>query len=88
MVFRYAFNELAQSAISRGLPRYHMRPKVHVLEHIAVEFKYKNPRYFSNYLGEDMVRRMKALASNSPARDMSHHVMYRYCVQMCWMLRE
>ena len=87
MQFRFYFNELAQSATSRGLPRFHMRPKIHLLEHIAKEFRGRNPRYFMNYLGEDAVRRIKALASNSPARFMSHHVLYRYCLQMSLQYR-
>ena len=85
--FRFFFNELAVSAIERGLPRYHMRPKIHLLEHVAVEFWGKNPKYYMNYLGEDAVRRVKALASASPARFMAHHVLYRYCVQMALRLR-
>ena len=51
-----------------------MRPKIHVIEHVAMEFKYKNPRYYTNYLGEDAVRRVKQLASSAPVRFMSHHV--------------
>ena len=87
LMFRFCFNELARAALERSLPRYHMRPKLHVFEHFSAEFRYKNPKYFMNYLGEDAVRRVKALATMSPARQMSHHVTYRYCLQMCLLLR-
>ena len=80
--FRFFYNQLARDAIERGFPRYHLRPKLHMMEHMCTEFKGRNPKYFMNYLGEDAVRRVKALASASPARFMSHHVLYRYCVQM------
>ena len=83
LIFRVSFNDLAQNALNRGLPRYHMRPKIHMMDHVAHEFKGKNPRYFTNYLGEDAVRRVKRVAARSPARHMSHHVMYRYCVSLC-----
>ena len=87
LTFRFAYNELARSALERGLPRFHMRPKVHVLEHIVMEFRGKNPRYFTNYLGEDAVRRTKALAAKAPARFLSHHVLFRYVISKCLELR-
>ena len=86
-MLRFSYNELARASIERGLPRFHLRPKLHILEHIAVEFKGLNPRYFANYLVEDAVRRFQTLASASPARYMSHHVMFRYVVQMCLAFR-
>ncbi|CAE7248892.1 unnamed protein product [Symbiodinium sp. CCMP2592] len=82
LVLRFGFNELAASAISRGLPRYHFRPKLHLLEHAVLDFRPRNPRYFSNYLGEDAIRRIKALACKAPVRNMSHNVLLRYTVQM------
>ena len=85
--FRFAYNELARSAIERGYPRFHMRPKVHMLEHVVMEFRGKNPKYFTNYLGEDAVRRTKALAAKAPARFLSHHVLFRYLVHMCLEFR-
>ena len=88
LIFRVNFNALAQRALDRGLPRYHMRPKIHVMDHVAYEFRNKNPRYYTNYLGEDAVQRIKKLASRSPARHMGHHVMYRYCVAFCLAWKE
>ena len=82
LMMRFGYNELARSAISRALPRYHFRPKLHLLEHCVLDFKPKNPRYFCNYLGEDAIRRIKALASKSPVRNMAQNVLLRYTVQM------
>lgn len=81
-MLRFGYNELARSAISRGLPRYHFRPKLHLLEHAVLDWKPKNPRFFSNYLGEDAIRRIKSLASKAPVRNMSSNVLLRYTVQM------
>ena len=82
-MLRFGYNELARSAISRALPRYHFRPKLHLLEHAVLDWKPKTHGFFSNYLGEDAIRRIKSLASKAPARNMSQNV--GVCSESSWL---
>lgn len=77
---RAAYDKLANLAISSCLPRWHIRPKSHYLEHAIYDFNRKNLRYMSNYLDEDMIRRIKRLACAANPRCVAKHVLYRYCV--------
>ena len=44
--------------------------------------------YYSNFLGEDFIRRAKALAVKSHPNWMARHVLLRYVLQFCLALRE
>ena len=80
LCYRAAYDNLANLAISSCLPRWHIRPKCHYLEHAVYDFNRKNLRYMSNYLDEDMIRRIKRMACAANPRCVSKHVLYRYCV--------
>ena len=80
LCYRAAYNKLADLAISSSLPRWHIRPKSHYLEHAVLDFDGKNLRYLSNYLDEDMIRRIKRMACAANPRCVSRHVLYRYCI--------
>jgi len=67
-------------AIGAGLPRWHVRPKGHYLEHAVYDFQRKNLRYMSNFLDEDMIRRTKKMALAAHPRHVSKHVLYRYAL--------
>ena len=62
LCFRSAVNHMADIAISKSLPRWRMRPKIHYLEHATFDFNGKKLRFMSNYLDEDMIRRVKRMA--------------------------
>ena len=83
MRFRAALNSLAVHAVSEGLLRYHMRPKLHQLDHLILDFLPANPRYMANYLNEDFVKRAKILAAKSHPAFMAQHVCFRYTLQAC-----
>ena len=80
LCYRAAANHLADLAIAQGLPRWHTRPKCHYLEHAIYDFDRKNLRYMSNYLDEDMIRRVKRMALAANPRCVAKHVVYRYGV--------
>ena len=80
MCYRCAWNNLAEKAIEKGLPRWHVRPKCHYLEHAILDFNGKNMRYMANFLDEDMIRRIKKMAVCSHPRFLAKHVMFRYCI--------
>lgn len=83
LCFRSAFSKLASHALSKGLPRWHLRPKMHYLEHAVFDFDGKNLRHMSNFLDEDMIRRVKSMAVAANPRCVSKHVLYRYAVCAC-----
>lgn len=56
--YRAAYNKLASRCISKRVLRYKLRPKGHQSEHCITLLPH-NPRFFQNYLDEDMVRRVK-----------------------------
>ena len=64
ILFRSALNHLAVKAEENKQLRYHLRPKLHHLEHLVLDHcrKGRNYRYMSCYLGEDMVHLMKRMA--------------------------
>ena len=80
LCYRAAANHLADLALSLGLARWHTRPKCHYLEHAIYDFGRKNLRYMSNYLDEDMIRRVKRMALAANPRCVAKHVVYRYGV--------
>lgn len=50
------------------------------------DFNMKNLRYMSNYLDEDMVRRVKKIALSANPRYLAKHVVFRYaiCATLKW----
>ena len=64
MLFRCALNKLALKAEASKQLRYHLRPKLHHLEHLILDVcvRSRNYRYISCYLGEDMIRLTKRMA--------------------------
>ena len=82
LCYRAAANHLCRLAITNGIPRWHVRPKCHYLEHAVYDFGMKNLRHMSNYLDEDMIRRVKRMAVAAHPF-VSQHVMYRYALAAC-----
>lgn len=80
LCYRASHNHLVDMAIGAGLPRWHVRPKGHYLEHAVYDFQRKNLRYMSNFLDEDMIRRTKKMALAAHPRHVSKHVLYRYAL--------
>ena len=83
LCYRAAANHLCHLAIANGTPRWHVRPKCHYLEHAVYDFGMKNLRHMSNYLDEDMIRRVKRMAVAAHPRYVSQHVVYRYALAAC-----
>ena len=84
-LYRCCYDRLANQAIEAHALRWKVRPKQHMLEHCIYDFAsraYLNPRFQANYMGEDMVRRCKALALASNPNFMSWHVLVKYILQM------
>ena len=80
LCYRAGSLHLANLAVSLGQPRWHVRPKSHYLEHAVYDFERKNLRYMSNYMDEDMIRRIKRMACAATPRYASKHVLFRYAV--------
>ena len=83
--YRSALNMLADNAISRGLMRYHMRPKAHMLGHITYHFVPRNPRYYHCFLDEDFISRTKAVAEKCHPLYMSRLTLFRYILHVCML---
>ena len=85
--YRSGCMHLANAAIEAKQPRWRQRPKSHQLEHLGLDWRGLNPRYCSNYLDEDFVRRAKKVALASNPRFVSKHVLFRYTVDstLRWM---
>lgn len=80
LLYRCASSHLSHIAISKSLPRWRQRPKIHMLEHLTYDWAGANPRYMSNYLDEDFVRRGKRIAMVSHPRFVAKHVLSRYSI--------
>ena len=83
LVFRAGYNRLASAALESGACRWGIRPKLHYLEHVYYDTVPLNGRYLSNYVNEDAVRRVKAIAASSHAAYLSQHVSFKYSLQFC-----
>ena len=86
MVFRSAYDKLANLALSAHQCRWAVRPKDHYFEHLVFDYRgfenrCLNPRYCQNFLCEDLMRRIKALAVGSHPGFLSKHVTFKYTVQ-------
>ena len=91
LCYRAGATHMANVALSMGVPRWHVRPKCHMLEHGIYDFHGKNLRYMSNYIDEDMVRRVKRIALSANPRFLAKHVAFRYAIcatlKWCGMIR-
>ena len=83
LAFSCGFMKLAVALVSKRILRWKVRPKWHQLLCHLVPMLPLNPRYFSNYLDEDQVRRTKQLAVRRTPAGMCAEVCARYTVQMC-----
>lgn len=83
LCYRVSLNELALHAVGAKQLRYHMRPKIHQLGHIVYHFLPRNPKYYSCYLDEDMVARVKRVATVAPPLHTSRLAMQRYIIHVC-----
>ena len=81
LAYRAGYNRLADRALELGMSRWQTRPKAHYLEHAVYETLPLNPRFLRNYLNEDFIRRMKAIASKAHPADLSRHVLFKYALQ-------
>ena len=80
LIFRAGQCKMQAMAMQKKQTRWRQRPKIHSLEHLTYDFHYLNPRYCSNFLDEDVVRRSKAVAIKSDPKCVSKHVLFRYCI--------
>ena len=83
LCYRAALNQLAEHAGSVGELRFHMRPKCHMLGHIVYHFLPRNPRYYSCFLDEDFVYRVKNVAQVAHPLHTSRLAMQRYIIHVC-----
>ena len=83
LCFRVSLNGLADHALQTKCLRYHMRPKVHMMGHVVYHFLPHNPRYFQCYTDEDMVARLKRIASSCHPLHCSRLSMLRYIIHVC-----
>lgn len=83
LCYRAALNQLAEHAGSVGELRYHMRPKIHMLGHIVYHFLPRNPKYYSCFLDEDFVYRVKNVAQVAHPLHTSRLAMQRYIIHVC-----
>ena len=81
--FRSGYNRLSEQALQSRLCRWPLRPKHHYIEHLAYDTCPLNGRYLHNYLNEDHVRRIKAVAAGSHPAFLSKHVLLKYVLQAC-----
>eukprot|EP00439_Symbiodinium_sp_Y106_P010817 s8538_g1.t1 len=81
LAYRAGYNRLSDRALELGLCRWQTRPKAHYLEHAVYETLPLNPRFLHNYLNEDFIRRMKAIASKAHPAHLSRHVLFKYALQ-------
>ena len=91
LLYRSCYDRLARRALSLGQARWKCRPKQHQLEHLVVDFAMvlrTNPRFDANFMGEDMVRRMKQVALASHPQHVSRHVLLKYTLQVVLQYRE
>ena len=83
LCFRVSLNGLADHALQAKRLRYHMRPKVHMMGHVVYHFLPWNPRYYQCYTDEDMVARLKRVASSCHPLHCSRLSMLRYIIHVC-----
>ena len=70
MVYRAAYDRLANQALARKQCRWPVRPKGHFFEHMIYDYRGRhgqalNGRHCMNFLSEDFMRRVKAMAVGS-----------------------
>ena len=87
IAFRAGYNRLSDMSLRKGLCRWPLRPKHHYIEHLALDTTPLNGRYLHNYLSEDFVRRIKAVAAGSHPAFLSKHVLLKYSLQFCLKFR-
>lgn len=86
LIFRASLNVLADHALSVRVVRYHMRPKLHQLGHLAMQFAPRsNPRYFHVYNDENMVGLIKKISEISHPVYVSRLAMQRYILHVCML---
>ena len=87
-IYRAGWNRLCDEALAAGVCRWPLKPKHHYTEHMALDTVPLNPRYLHNFVCEDMVRRIKALAIKSHPAYLAKHVVLKYCLQCCLRWRK
>ena len=83
LLYRSAYNKLAEKALSEGEARFHTRPKQHMYEHLCLDFTPRNFRYLACYVDEDAIRRVKFAAVACHPKFMSKQVLFRYALKEC-----
>ena len=83
LVLRACLNTLADDACGKGLARYHMRPKVHMLSHLVWNFLPRNPRYHACFVDEHFIARAKRVAEVSHPLHVSRLALQRYIIHAC-----
>ncbi|CAE7261611.1 unnamed protein product [Symbiodinium sp. CCMP2592] len=92
LLYRSAYNKLAEEALEYSATRWPVRPKCHYFEHLVFDMRGLddrafNARFFSNYQCEDWVRRCKQLAVRSHQAHLSGHVVLKYILQFALQWR-
>ena len=57
------YQQLTKDAQKLKLKQFSQVPKFHLLEHLAVQGKFLNPKYFSTYMSEDFVGKIAKMGS-------------------------
>ena len=82
--FLWGYLGLANASLDAGVMRWALRPKLHQLEHLVLDFSIrKNPRFFSCVLDEDAVGRLKKVTQHTHPRTLSVRALQHYAVAVC-----
>ena len=81
LVFRAGYQKLNAEALEAGHCRWPQRPKLHYAEHWILDTLPLNARLLHNYLNEDMIRRIKLIASKCQPACLSKHVCLKWALQ-------
>lgn len=77
------YNRLSCISIDRQLLMWNTVPKFHLAAHLADQFKWMNPRYYSCYGGETMVGHMSAVAHST----LNGTAAWQVPIKVCWRYR-
>ena len=80
------YGELTKDAQAMKLKQWSQVPKFHLMEHLAVQGKYLNPRFFWTYMSEDFVGKVAKMGSALLRGTARHKVAYKVikCYRMAW----
>ena len=77
------YNRLSCISIEKKLLMWNTVPKFHLAAHLADQFQWMNPKYYSCYAGETMVGHMGALAHTT----LNGTAAWQVPIKVCWRYR-